>query len=494
MISTSPGELQPVFNTMLENALRICEAKFGVLFRIDDGVTYPVAMLNLPPAFDQYLRQRERRKPRAGSDLDMLCRSREVVHTVDMLEMSSTAPQTKLGGSRTQLAVPMLKDGGLVGVIVIYRQEVRPFTEKQIELVQNFAAQAVIAIENTRLLNELRESCSSRRQRRRCCRSSAVRPASWSQCSRRCWTNAIRICDAKFGNMYLCDGDAFRLVAAYNAPPALSRNANVRLCAVATRSSAAWSQTKGVVHIVDLAAEQDYLDRDPKRSPASSRSHSDHAICSHAQGGRVDRRDRHLSPGGPSVHRQADRTGQTSPPRPSSPSRTRACSTSCANSLQQQTATADVLKVISSSPGELQPVFETMLGEGDCICEASIGTLFLLRRKWLFAPVALHGSRRQCWASNGAAALHPPGPRTVRWHACAQTQATGSGPRPARPILVRRPTAGRWRRDRGIRTIARASRCSRSNELVGALAIYRQEIRPFTDKQIELIANFAARP
>ena len=114
VISSSPGELEPVFRAMLENALRICEAKFGVLFRIDDEVTYPVAMLNLPPAFDQYLRHRERREPRAGSDLDMLCRSREVVHTVDMLEMSSTAPQTKLGGARTQLAVPMLKDGGLV--------------------------------------------------------------------------------------------------------------------------------------------------------------------------------------------------------------------------------------------------------------------------------------------------------------------------------------------------------------------------------------------
>ena len=116
VISSSPGDLQPVFNTMLENALRICEAKFGVLFRIDDEVTYPVAMLNLPPAFDQYLRQRERRKPKAGSDLDMLCRSRQVVHTVDMLETSSTAPQTELGGARTQLAVPMLKENELIGV------------------------------------------------------------------------------------------------------------------------------------------------------------------------------------------------------------------------------------------------------------------------------------------------------------------------------------------------------------------------------------------
>ena len=112
VISSSPGDLQPVFNTMLENALRICEAKFGVLFRIDDEVTYPVAMLNLPPSFDQYLRQRERRKPRAGSDLDMLCRSRQVVHTVDMLETLSTAPQTELGGAPTHSPCPCSRTTG----------------------------------------------------------------------------------------------------------------------------------------------------------------------------------------------------------------------------------------------------------------------------------------------------------------------------------------------------------------------------------------------
>ena len=220
VISSSPGELEPAFQAMLENAVRICGANFGVLFlREGDGLRR-VAMHNPPPAYIEEHRRNPVARPSAASAHGRLIATKRVVHVADLRADQAYrdgAPTTVLlvetAGARSYLGVPMLKDDDLIGTIIIYRQEIRPFTDKQIELVKNFAAQAVIAIENARLLNELRQRTTDLTEalEQQTATSEVLSvisssPGELELVFKAMLENATRICEAKFGTLVLAEG------------------------------------------------------------------------------------------------------------------------------------------------------------------------------------------------------------------------------------------------------------------------------------------------
>jgi GAF domain-containing protein len=263
VISTSPGELEPVFNAMLENATRICDAEFGTLYLRETNSFRAVAIHNAPPAYVQ-ARMGNQVRPPPDSALGQVATTHQVAQIDDARKTKSyvegnpyAVSAVELGGYRTIAAVPMLKEDELVGAILIYRQEVRPFSEKQIALLQNFAAQAVIAIENARLLNELRESLDQQTATSDVLKVISSSPGQLEPVFQTNLANAVRICEAKFGVLYPYENNRFRPAAEFGVPPALSEFIRQRGTFQARPESTLdrLAQSKQVIYCDDIAED-----------------------------------------------------------------------------------------------------------------------------------------------------------------------------------------------------------------------------------------------
>src|SRR5262249_31272787 len=281
VISSSPGELEPVFHSMLENATRICEAKFGNLF-LREGDGYRAAAVHGEPNYVEYWRRAPFASLRDAPLLNRVTLAKQVIHVPDLrLDQSYRDGNPRIvtlvdsAGARTFVIVPMLKEHEIVGTIAMYRTEVRPFTDKQIELVQNFAAQAVIAIENARLLNELRQRTDdlSEALEQQTATGEVLKAISSSFNDLKPIFDTIgrqaeKLCDAEISAISMVDGDVIRLASINGVSEEAAeaarhefypmRRSDETLTARAIRSAS-------ICHVADVLSEALYPKKDTAR-------------------------------------------------------------------------------------------------------------------------------------------------------------------------------------------------------------------------------------
>jgi signal transduction histidine kinase len=266
-ISSSRGKLGPVFEAMLENALRICEAKFGTLYLCEGEALRPVAdTQRAPPAYIEARKHKPRLPPAPDGPVGGVLITKQVIQIADISKLQSylehyptVVDAVELGGFRTALGVPILQDSELIGVINIMRQEVRPFTDEQIRLVENFAAQAVIAIENARLLSELRESLQQQTATAEVLKAISRSAFDLKSVLDALVEAAARLCDADQGGIARERNGVFERVAEYGLSAAYTEYLRTQPVIPERGTAMGRALLEGkVVHIPDVQADPDY--------------------------------------------------------------------------------------------------------------------------------------------------------------------------------------------------------------------------------------------
>jgi two-component system, NtrC family, sensor kinase len=509
VISTSPTDVQPVFDAIAESAVRLCRGQFSFVARFDNNLLRFGACHGLTP---EGLEAFQRVFPRPAGEDTAAGRAilrRTIVQIPDVLADRDygVLGLAQVVTYRSILAVPMLRDGHPIGTIAVPRAQVGPFSQGQIALLQTFADQAVIAIENARLFDdvqartrELSEALEQQTATSEVLRVISSSPGDLEPVFEAMLGNATRLCEARFGILYLCEGEAFRAVALHGVPLAYAEERR-REPVIHPGPKTAFgrvARTRQVVHIADITAEQAYSEgyrpfiavaelggcRTLLAVPMLKENELVGAIVIYRQEVR------------PFTDKQIDLVTNFARQAVIAIENTRLLNElrqrtdDLSESLEQQTATSEVLRVISSSPGDLEPVFQTILANAVRICEATFGTLFL-RDGDAFRVVAMHNAPPAYADARKREPLVRPKPDTALGGVARTKQVMQTADiRRMQSYIERDPSVVAAAELAGYRTVVCVPML-KDNELIGAISIYRQVVRPFTDRQTELVQNFA---
>jgi signal transduction histidine kinase len=487
IIASSPGELESVFETMLANAARLCEAKFGTLYLCEGDALRSVAAYNVPPAFAEF-RRRGPFRPVPGGFLHEVLRTKRTGHAADVRATGAYAERdptaitaVELGGVRASVAVPMLKDDELIGLISIYRQEVRPFTETQIELVQNFADQAVIAIENTRLLNELRDSLQQQTATSEVLQVISNSPGQLKPVFNAMLENAVRLCEAKFGTLFKYDGEGLMIEADLGIPQPLADYLKQRqkFKPLGGSTMERLIETRQLVHVHDVA-QADGLSS-PSTRLGGARTYLSVPMLKEDElvGAIVIYRQEVR----PFTEKQIELVKNFARQAVVAIENTRLIN-ELRESLQQQTATADVLKTISRSTFDLTSVLQTLVESAARLCGADAATITRQKEGRLVRAEAYGYSLE--FIEHLRSLPVEPGRGSAMGRALLEGRAVHIPDVLADPdyALKEAQKLGGYRTMLGVPMM-------REGSAMGVLTLTRLQMRPFTEKQIELATTFA---
>ncbi|MEA2896750.1 MAG: hypothetical protein QOJ84_2365 [Bradyrhizobium sp.] len=502
VISSSPGDLEPVFKEMLENATRICEANFGNLWLCEGDAFRLGALYGAPAAFSEVRWREPLVHPNPGTGLDRVVRTKQLVHIADLASeqayierVPSRVALVELAGARTYLMVPMLKNNELVGSIAIYRQEVRPFSDKQIELVTSFADQAVIAIENTRLLKELRKRTDdlSESLQQQTATADVLKVISRSAFDLQTVLDtlvksAVTLSGAYTGSIFQRIDDLYHLTASFGYSPEIVTYGRANPIAPGMDSNVGRTALLAkVVQIPDVLEDPDF------RSHGYQRLGKFRAMLGVPlmRDGKVEGVFSLGKPEpGPFTKRQAELAQTFADQAIIAIENVRlfeevqARTEDLRESLQQQTATAEVLKVISRSTFDLPAVLQTLVESAARLCDAEKATITRQKDGVLFRGEFYGFSEEFMEYVRNVPVVPDRGSATAR--------ALLEGVVVHIPDVQADPdyTFNEAQKLGDFRTIIGVPML-REGKAIGVIVMTRSEVRPFTDKQIELATTFA---